>query len=202
MAQALDGIRVLDLCHNGPGLFAGAILGDMGAEVIHIQDPRSLAERGGGDEGSAYARNNADRRHPAYALNRNKRGLAINLKSEGGRELFYRLADVADVVLDGYRPGVMKRLGFDYETLSQRNPRIVCCSISGFGQNGPYRNVVGHDLNYVSNAGGIAITGQRGGAPQLPGFQFADFAGGTMHAVSGILFALLARERTGRGQYV
>src|SRR5438046_2805621 len=138
MGKALQGIKVIDLCHNGPGLYAGAILGDLGAEVILIQDPRLTVERVGGSTTSAFAGYEAERLHPAYVFNRNKRAIAINLKAEAGRDLFLRLADQADVVLDGFRPGVMARLGFDFAALSARNSRLVCCSLSGYGQTGPY----------------------------------------------------------------
>jgi crotonobetainyl-CoA:carnitine CoA-transferase CaiB-like acyl-CoA transferase len=120
----------------------------------------------------------------------------------GAKEAFYRLADQADVIVEGYRPGVVKRLGVDYETLSARNPRLVYCSITGYGQDGPYRLLVGHDVNYAAMAGALSIMGPRGGAPAIPGNLLGDYAGGGMHAAIGILTALMARARTGRGQYV
>ena len=202
MTNALDGIKVLDLCHNGPGLLATAMLGDLGADVLRVQDPRDVSARAGGGADSAYARNEAARQSPAYSLNRNKRSIAINLKADAGRQVFYRLAQDADVVVEGFRPGVAARLGVDYATLQEINPRIVGCSVSGYGQDGPYRDYVGHDVNYLSFGGTLGITGRADTGPVIPGFQFGDFAGGTMFAVSGILAALLAREKSGRGQYV
>ena len=119
-----------------------------------------------------------------------------------GRAIFHRLAREADVVLEGGRPGVAARLGVDYETLRALNPRLVYCSISGYGQDGPYRDRVGHDVNYLGFAGVIDLTGTAGGAPAIPGVQIADIGGGALMAAVGILAALSAREETGRGQFV
>lgn len=202
MTMALDGVKVLDLCHNGPGLLATMMLGDLGADVLRVQDPRDVSARAGGGADSAYARNEANRENPAYSLNRNKRSIAINLKADAGKQVFYKLVGEADVVVEGFRPGVAARLGVDYGTLQEINPRIICASVSGYGQNGPYRNYVGHDVNYLAFGGALGITGREDTGPVLPGFQFGDFAGGTMFCVSGILAALLAREKTGKGQYV
>src|SRR5262249_7729399 len=118
------------------------------------------------------------------------------------REIFHRLAREADVVLEGSRPGAAARLGVDYETLSKINPRLVYCSISGDGQDGPYRDRVRHDVNYPGVAGVIGLTGAAGAAPVIPGVQIADIGGGTLMAAVGILSALWAREQTGRGQFV
>src|SRR5262244_2101507 len=135
-------------------------------------------------------------------LGRNKRSLTLNLKAPEGREIFTRLARDADVVLEGSRPGAAGRLRIDYPTLSRLNPRLVYCSISGYGQDGPYRDRVGHDVNYLGFAGVIDLTGVGGGAPTIPGVQIADVGGGALMAVAGILAALLAREQTGEGQLV
>ncbi len=135
-------------------------------------------------------------------LQRNKRSVTLNLKEARGRELFLALADNADVVLEGFRPGVVRRLGIDYETLAARNPRIVYCSISGYGQDGPYKDIVGHDLNYLGVAGVAGIMGAEGGPPIVPGVQIGDLAGGGLMAAVGILTALVARAETERGQFV
>jgi crotonobetainyl-CoA:carnitine CoA-transferase CaiB-like acyl-CoA transferase len=135
-------------------------------------------------------------------LGRNKRSLTLNLKAPEGRAIFHRLARDADVVLEGSRPGAAARLGVDYETLSELNPRLVYCSISGYGQDGPYRDRVGHDVNYLGFAGVIGLTGVAGSAPAIPGVQIADIGGGALMAAVGILAALWAREDTGRGQFV
>jgi crotonobetainyl-CoA:carnitine CoA-transferase CaiB-like acyl-CoA transferase len=142
------------------------------------------------------------RRRAYNILSRNKRSIILNLREQEAREIFYKLAETADVVLEGFRPGVVKRLGVDYETLSKRNPKIVYCSLSGFGQTGPYSQLVGHDINYISVGGALGMIGWPDQPPTIPMNIIADFAGGGMHAAYGILAALMARERTGRGQYV
>jgi crotonobetainyl-CoA:carnitine CoA-transferase CaiB-like acyl-CoA transferase len=200
----LDNIRVLDLTRLAPGPHCTMILADLGADVVRIEEPgggrRAEMER---EREDAAERERLERRRSAFqALNRNKRSLALNLKLPEAKEAFYRLAERADVVVEGYRPGVVKRLGVDYETLAVRNPRLVYCSISGYGQDGPYRLLVGHDVNYAALAGALGITGTAGGPPAIPANLLGDYAGGGMHAAIGILTALLARERTGRGQYV
>ncbi|HVN64557.1 MAG TPA: CaiB/BaiF CoA-transferase family protein, partial [Candidatus Binataceae bacterium] len=115
---------------------------------------------------------------------------------------YLKLARNADIVVEEYRPGVAKRLGIDYETLNKENPKLIYCAITGYGQTGPYRDLVGHDLNYISTAGVLSIMGRPGQAPTIPHNLIADFAGGGMHGAIGILAALAARNRTGRGQYV
>jgi len=134
-------------------------------------------------------------------LNRNKKSMNLNLKSERGKEVFYKLVERSDVVIECFRPGVVKRLGIDYEAVSKVNQRIVYCSMSGYGQDGPYRDLPGHDVNYIGYGGVLGITGPSGGAPVIPGVQIADLTTGLM-TVTAILAALLARERMGRGQYI
>jgi len=135
------------------------------------------------------------------ALNRGKKSLTLNLKSEEGRAIFLRLVETADVLLEGFRPGVMERLGVGYERLAWVNPRLIYCALTGYGPRGPYRDRAGHDLNYIGLAGLLDLTGEREGPPVIPGTQVADLAGALWAAV-GILLALVARERTGRGQRV
>ena len=195
----LEGIKVLDLSRLAPGPFASMLLGDFGADVLLIEAPAegkmaAMAVVGRGADAEKSAAYNL--------LGRNKRSIVLNLREQEAREVFYKLADEADVVLEGFRPGVVKRLGVDYETLSKRNPRIVYCSLSGFGQTGPYSNLVGHDINYISVGGALGMIGWPGQPPAIPMNVIADFAGGGLHAAFGILAALMARERTGKGQWV
>ena len=203
---ALAGIRVLDLSRLAPGPYGSMLLGDMGAEVILVEEAgRPSGRRAGRQRPDVRGDNETaeGRRRTAYnAFGRNKRSIRINLKSAEGRDLFYRLVDDADVVLEGYRPGVSERLGVDYATLSARNPRLVYCSISGYGQDGPYRDMVGHDINYIAMAGALGMIGRKGTPPAIPVNVIADYAGGGLMAAFAITVALLAREETGRGQYV
>ena len=184
MVTALQDVRVLDLSRQLPGPFCAMMLGDLGADVITIAAPNDPLGVG------------------IPLLGRNKRHMTINLKSEEGRRVFAKLVADADVLLEGFRPGVTSKLGIDYPLLSAANPRLVYCSISGYGQDGPYRDKVGHDINYLGYAGVLAVTGSAGGPPVIPGVQIADIGAGTLMAVIGILAALLARQHTGRGQLV
>jgi crotonobetainyl-CoA:carnitine CoA-transferase CaiB-like acyl-CoA transferase len=161
------------------------ILADHGADVLAIEDRRFQ------EDGLFF-----------NDLNRNKRHMSLNLKTPEGLEIFFKLAEKADVILEGFRPGVVQRLGVDYQAVRQRNPRIIYCSISGYGQTGPLRDRVGHDVNYLSNAGILTLIGEKGRRPTIPGVQIADIAGGSMNAAVGILLALFAREKTGKGQYI
>lgn len=191
-AGALEGIRVLELGRVPPAELPGMILSDMGAEVLKIDSV------GAKDGLSAQSE-----RQAAHAYtNRNKRSMALNLKAPEGAKVFQRLAACADVIIEGFRPGVMKRLGADYETIRASNPRIVYCSLSGFGQDGPYRNFPAHDLNYIALAGVLGLIGESDRMPAIPLNLVADFGGASMHAALGIMLALFARERTGRGQHV
>ena len=200
----LAGIKVLDLTKLAPGPFCTMILGDLGADVIKIEEPGAptgrRAEQAGkaGTEGPGAAFSGS----PFNALNRNKKSIGLNLKSGPGKEVFRRLVQRADVLVEEYRPGVAERLGIGYEQLSFRNGRLIYCAITGYGQDGPYRNLVGHDLNYIATAGVLSILGRAGQLPTIPHNLIADYAGGGMHAAIGILAALVARTQTGRGQYV
>lgn len=182
---ALTGITVLDLSRLLPGPFCSMILSDHGARVIAIEDRRFASEAG--VNATVY---------------RNKKHMTLNLKSETGRKIFLEMACRADIILEGFRPGVTRRLGVDYDAVSQINPKIIYCSITGYGQTGPYRDIVGHDVNYLSVAGVLDLIGVKDGPPCIPGIQIADMAGGALYAVIGILMALHARENTGRGQYI
>lgn len=188
----LDDIRILDLSRLAPGPFCTMLLADLGADVLLIEPPPN--SRAGQAPGLGEMAHNA--------LGRNKRSIILNLRDEAAREVFYRLAATADVVLEGFRPGVVKRLGVDYDTLREQNPRLVYCSLSGYGQTGPYADLVGHDINYISIGGALGMIGWPGQPPAIPMNVIADFAAGGLHAAYAILAALHARERTGRGQFV
>jgi crotonobetainyl-CoA:carnitine CoA-transferase CaiB-like acyl-CoA transferase len=185
----LEGIRVLDLSRYAPGPFCTMILGDLGADVLKVEGAASdlvVPEFPSPDS-------------PFDPLNRNKRSLVVNLKTDDGKGIFYQLAEKADVVVEGFRPGVVKRLAIDYETIRKMNPRIVYCSITGYGQEGPYRNMVGHDLNYIAQGGVLGIMSN---PTAIPGNIIGDLAAGGMQAAIGILAALVARHSTGTGQFV
>ena len=193
----LDGIQILELVRVAPGAFCTMMLADMGAEVLKIETPP--AELAGGHAEQHYSE---ARRAAFNFVNRNKRSIAINLKHSSGQRLLHQLAAKADVVVEGFRPGVMARLGGDYATLSQINPRLIYCSLSGFGQDGPYRDLPAHDINYLSLGGVLHLIGQPERRPAIPLNIIADYAGASMHSIVGILLALLARQQTGRGQLV
>lgn len=196
----LEGVRVLDLSRLAPGPYCSMVLGDLGADVLLIEAPPGLATRGAAPR--VEDERESERRRGFNALRRNKRSLVLNLRSDEGRRILQQLAEDADVVLEGFRPGVVQRLGADYETLSAINPRIVYCSLSGYGQDGPYRDLVGHDINYISIGGALGLIGRAGQKPAIPQNVLADFAGGGLMAAMAILTALFARERTGRGQSI
>jgi crotonobetainyl-CoA:carnitine CoA-transferase CaiB-like acyl-CoA transferase len=192
----LEGIRVLDLTRLLPGPVCSLYLADFGADVIKIEDTDAgdYSRRIGGSATTVSA---------FYRLiNRNKRSLALNLKDSRGRDAFLALARKADVVLEGFRPGVMASLRLDYPIVAAENPRIVFCSLSGYGQDGPRAQAAGHDINYLGYAGVLDQTGARGSPPALSNLQIADLLGGAASAAIGVLIALVAALRTGRGRYV
>jgi alpha-methylacyl-CoA racemase len=201
----LNGIKILDLTKLAPGPHCTMILGDLGADIIKVEEPGPPTGRRAQQAGQAgiQLRQPAGFGNTPYnALGRNKKSIGLNLKSGPGREIFLRLAQRADVMIEEFRPGVAKRLGIDYETLSVRSPRIIYCAVTGFGQTGPYHNLVGHDLNYIATAGVLSLIGRKDQPPSIPQNLLADYAGGGMHAAIGILAALVARNQTGRGQFV
>ncbi len=198
MAGPLEGIRVLELTRVGPGAFCTMMLADMGAEVLKIEPPPTGALRGSG----ASPDPDEPRKLATSFTNRNKKSLTLNLKEPEGQGILRALAREYDVLVEGYRPGVMKRLGGDWETLSSVNPRLVYCSLSGFGQSGPYRRYPAHDLNFLAMAGVLDLIGDPDRMPAIPLNIIADYAGASMHGFAGIVLALFARERTGRGQHV
>jgi crotonobetainyl-CoA:carnitine CoA-transferase CaiB-like acyl-CoA transferase len=198
MAGAFAGIRMLDLSRLLPGPYCSLLFADLGAEVIKVEEP------GLGDYARVTLPHWGDSGIGSYflLLNRNKKSLGLNLKTEGGKGVFRRLVQTADVLLESFRPGVMDRLGLGWEALSALNPRLVYCALSGYGQDGPYRDLVGHDINYMGYAGALSVTGARGGGPGLSGVQVADLGGGALLAAFAIAAALHHRTRSGRGQFV
>ena len=194
MTLPLEGVRVLDLSRLLPGGFCSLLLADFGADVVKVEDT------GMGDYvrwAPPYYDDAADSARSALflALNRNKRSIRVNLKEDRGREVLLRLARDADVLLESFRPGVLDRLGVGYERLREENPGLVYCAISGYGQDGPYRDRSGHDMNYLGLIGLLGLTGERDGPPVQPAGQIADLGGGALMAAFGILAAL--RERDG-----
>ena len=192
----LENVRILDLTQLPPGQFCTMMLGDMGADVIRVEQ---LPKNGGTPEnddavkwanliGSTY-----------QAFNRNKRSITMNLADQEAQQILRRILEDTDVVVEGFRPGVAERLGVDFATLRHISRRIILCSISGYGQTGPYRDLPGHDINYVGFGGALPMFGSP--PPVIPNL-LADYGGATLHSVIGILLALLARAETGEGQHV
>jgi len=196
MSGPLSSLRILDFSALLPGPFGTMVLADMGAEVVRLESPgrpdmvRALPPM---DEGVSVAH--------AY-LNRSKKSLAVDLKKPEGVELVKQLVQHYDIVVEQFRPGVMDRLGVGYEALRAVNPKIIYCSITGYGQDGPYRDRAGHDMNYLSIAGITGYNGRKASGPAPINVQVADVAGGSYHAVMGILAAVIHRQQTGEGQYI
>src|SRR5215203_569204 len=201
MSGALAGVRVLDLTRLLPGGFCTGLLADFGADVLKVEDTglgdyvRWAPPRYEGAEPSAASA-------LFLSLNRNKRSIRVNLKTDAGREVLLRLVREADVLVEGFRPGVMDRLGVGYERLREENSGLVYCAITGYGQDGPYRDRSGHDMNYLGLVGLLGLTGDRGGPPVQSAGQIADVGGGALMAAVGILVALRERDRSGEGQLV
>ena len=201
MSGALAGLRVLDLSRLLPGGFCSLLLADLGADVLKVEDT------GMGDYvrwSPPYHEGAEDSAKSALflALNRGKRSIRLNLKEERGREVLLRLVREHDVLLESFRPGVMERLGVGYERLTEENPGLVYCAISGYGQDGPYTARSGHDMNYLGLNGLLGLTGDADGPPVQSAGQIADLGGGALMGAVGILAALRERERSGEGQLV
>jgi formyl-CoA transferase len=197
MTQALERLTVIDLTQVMAGPFCCQLLGDLGARIVKVEPVgsgdntrHSMGHRMPGGESSAF-----------LAVNRNKQSIAIDLKQEAGRDAFYKLVRSADVVVENFRPGVTSRLGVDYAILSRLNSRLIYASISGFGQTGPYADRPGYDLIAQAMSGIMSVTGEAGGKPAKAGVPVTDMSAGLFCAV-GILAACIAREQTGRGQYI
>jgi alpha-methylacyl-CoA racemase len=201
MTLPLDGVRILDLTRLLPGGYCSLLLADFGADVIKVEDT------GVGDylrwappyyEGAAESARGA----LFLALNRGKRSIRVDLKTDRGKEVLLRLAGDADVLLESFRPGVLDRLGVGYERLKRVNPRLVYCAITGYGQDGPNRDRSGHDMNYLGLGGLLGLTGDADGPPVQAAGQIADIGGGALIGALGVLIALRERERSGEGQLV
>ena len=194
--RSLTGVRVLDLSRLLPGPYLTMILSDLGADVVKIEGPplgdymRSIPPAAGGLGGRFLQ------------VNRDKRSLALNLKTDAGKAALVRMVKAADVVVESFRPGVMDRLGLGWDTLREANPRVILCSLSSFGQTGPYRERAGHDLGFIALAGVLGMSGAAGAEPQIPGVQIGDLAGGALWGAVGILAALVERGRTGAGKHL
>ncbi len=191
----IEGVKLLDLTWQGPGPYCTMILGDMGVDVMQIMAPPSAGAR-------QAVRKTGKGEAASQSANRNKKSLLLNLKSKEGHHIFYQLAKDADVIVEGFRPGVVKRLDIDYPRIKKMNPKVIYCSITGYGQNGPYRTLPGHDINYLSFAGALNLIGEADRQPIIPLNLIGDFGAGAKDAVIGILSALIARGKTGKGQYV
>lgn len=196
MTGPLDGLRVLDLSRVMSGPYASMLLADYGADVVKIEEPDK------GDETRTWYPPQIDGDAAYYlSANRNKRSVTLNLSSNEGLEIFYKLAVKSDVILENFRPGVAKKLRVDYDNVSKINDGIIYCSISGFGQTGPYKNLPGYDLVVFAMGGIMSFTGEEGRSPVRVNVPIADMGAGVF-AVTGILAALNYRERSGRGQYI
>jgi alpha-methylacyl-CoA racemase len=194
--QPLAGIRVLDFSTLLPGPLATLILAEAGAEVLKIERPPS------GEDMRTYAPHWGESSANFALLNRGKKSLMLDLKNTDERDRLRSLIAHADVLVEQFRPGVMTRLGLDYDTVASLNPRLIYCSISGYGQSGPKRGVAGHDLNYIGDAGLLALSMGNRAKPTVPPALIADIGGGAYPAVMNILLALVERARTGRGRHL
>jgi len=195
MLAAFTGVKVLDLSRLLPGPFCSMLLADFGADVIKVEDPN------GGDYIRGWPPFLGKNSGFHIVLNRNKRSMTLNLKKPEGKEIFKQLVAEADVVLEGFRPGVMERLGLGYKELRAINPCLIYCAITGYGSDGPRAQRAGHDINYLALNGVLSYSGQEG-QPTLPGVQVADLGGGALYAAFSITAALFARERLGKGQFI
>lgn len=194
--KPLSGIRVLDLTRLLPGPVATMHLADMGAEVVKIEDP------GIGDYARAMGHVRNEVSQFFIAVNRGKQFVRLDLKEPSQRDEFLRMAEHADVVVESFRPGVMEKLGLGWQVLKQRNPQLVMCAISGYGQDGPFAHLAGHDINYIGHAGMLEQNAGPDGIPALPNLQVGDLLGGAQAAVQGILAALLGVKTGGKGRFV
>src|SRR6266566_6069989 len=196
LAMPLTGIRVLDLTRLLPGAYCTLLLADMGADVIKVEEP------GAGDYMRWTPPLAGGQSALFNAINRNKRSVTLNLKADAGRDLLLRLVEGADVLVEGNRPGVMDRLGLGWEVVHARNPRLVMCSITGYGQDGPFASRAGHDLNYMATAGALGLNGDRAGPPVPLSVQVADIGGGGLQPAVAILAALVDVQRGGQGRWL
>lgn len=191
--KPLNGITILDLTRLFPGPMCTLHLADMGADVIKIEDTTI------GDYARQMPPMQNQNSYFFNAVNRNKKSVAIDFTKKQGQELFLKLAKSADVIVESFRPGIVKKMGIDYDTIKIVNPRIVYCSITGYGQTGPYSRKAGHDMNFAAYSG---VLHRNAATPFLPNFQIGDIVGGALNAAMGILAALVQQKTTGEGQYI
>jgi crotonobetainyl-CoA:carnitine CoA-transferase CaiB-like acyl-CoA transferase len=192
----LQGFKMLDLSRLLPGPYCSLLLADLGMEVLKIEDL---------EQGDYMRKMGPVREQDSgyfLAINRNKKSMRLNLRVQEGKEIFYKLIESYDIVLESFRPGVMGRLGIGYQELRKKNPRVVLCSLSGYGQDGPYQERSGHDVNYIGLGGVLELTGEKDKSPVIPAVQIADLGAGGMMAAIAILAAALHREKTGEGQFL
>ena len=193
--KPLQQIKILDLTRLLPGPMCTLHLADMGADVIKIEEPVS------GDYARSIPPLQKDNSSFFLAANRNKRSITLDLTKPEGKKIFLKLSESADVIVESFRPGVVSKLGIDYEVIKNINPKIIYCSITGYGQTGPYRDKAGHDINYCSYTG-VIKPGKNGKRPSIPNFQISDIVGGTLDAAMAILAALVYQKTIGKGQYI
>jgi crotonobetainyl-CoA:carnitine CoA-transferase CaiB-like acyl-CoA transferase len=192
----LAGLKMVDLSRYLPGTYCSYLLADLGMEVLKIENPEQ------GDYLQGPPPDQKKNRPYFLAMNQNKKSMTLNLKTKEGKNVFYKLIEKYDVVLESFRPGVMDSLGVGYQELKKINPNVILCSISGYGQDGPYRERAGHDINYIGLGGILELTGLKNMPPTIPGVQIADIGGGGMMAAIAILAAVIHRAKTGEGQYL
>lgn len=192
----LEGMQVLDLSQMLPGGLCTQILADLGADVIKIENPR------GGDGFRDTPPRIGANGSFFHILNRNKKSITLNIKKPAGRDIFLKMAARADIVIENARPGTMKKIGLAYEDLQSLNPKMIYCSLTGFGQTGPYRERPAHDINILAISGILDLLGEKGRPPIVPAIMISGAGGGGINAALGIMAALLRRERTGKGQYL
>ena len=195
MINGLEGIKILDLSRLLPGPYCSMILGDAGAEVIKIEDT------GAGDYFRDWEPKQKVNSVYFIGVNRNKKSVTLNLKTDKGKEILYKLVEDSDVVIESFRPGVAKKLGVDFETLKRYNEKLIYCSITGYGQNTSLKNKAGHDLNYLALSGILSFTGSKTGQLAVPGVQIADMCGAIFGIIS-ILIAIIKRDKIKESQYL
>ena len=196
MSGPLKGLKVLDFTTLLPGPFGTLMLADMGAEVIRVESPKRpdmvrLIPPNDGKVSTAHS-----------FLNRSKKSIALDLKADGAKDVILKIIEQYDILVTGFRPGVMERLGLGYEDLSRENPRLIYCSITGYGHSGPLKDRAGHDINYLALAGVSSYSGRETTGPSPIGVQVADIAGGSCHSVIGILAAVVERQQSEKGQFI
>jgi crotonobetainyl-CoA:carnitine CoA-transferase CaiB-like acyl-CoA transferase len=196
LTMPLEGVRVLDLTRLLPGPYCSLLLADFGADVIKIEDPNL------GDYARFYEPKVGEYSAMFHSLNRNKRSMTLDLKNEQNKQIFIDLVKTADVLIESFRPGVMDRLGLGYEELKKHNPKLIYCAITSYGQTGPYKDIPGHDINFLSYSGLLELQGEQNRKPVSSSVQIGDIGGGSLMAVIGILVAIMDAKKSGEGQFI